>query len=179
MEPTPPPSAESLRPSFIAVQPSPEFSFSRLDRSKSAKRPVAFDFVDVDDRFPLSNGESSNTIRRSEGFGMDFSSVRSTRRCVIDLSDSEDDEIHHRDRSEFSRRSHIAPNLRSQQGNNHLLRQSSHKAGSVTVTPSPDPAALQSEINSLREKIEIFEEKRKRKQVSQLDLAFVGAVKFL
>lgn len=104
---------------------------------------------------------------------MDFSSVRSTRRCVIDLSDSEDDEVHHRDRSDSSRRSHI----RSQQGNNLLLRQSSHKAGSVTVTSSPDPAALQSEINSLREKIEIFEEKRKRKQVSQLDLASVGTVK--
>lgn len=109
---------------------------------------------------------------------MDFSSVRSTRRCVIDLSDSEDDEVH-RDRSEYSRRSHIASNLRSQQGNSLLLRQSSHKAGSVTVTPSPDPAALQSEINSLREKIEIFEEKRKRKQVSQLGLAFVGAIKSL
>jgi len=112
---------------------------------------------------------------------MDFSSIRSIRRCVIDLSDSEDDEGHYRDRSEFSRRSHIVPDPRPQHSNNLFSRQStfqsSNKIGSVTVTPPPDPAALQSEIKSLREKIEIFEEKRKRKLVSQLNLASMGAVK--
>jgi hypothetical protein len=166
---TPPSYSDSITTSTTPVQPSPELPLNRSNRSKGARRPVAFDFVDVEERVSSPNSESSSMSRQARSSGMNFSTV-TMRRCVIDLSDSEDDEGHFRS-SEFSKRSQTVPNVRSQNGKNHFSSrsspalQSAPKARSATVTPSPDPTALQIEINNLREKIGVFEEKRKRKMV--------------
>ncbi|KAF5360366.1 hypothetical protein D9756_004912 [Leucocoprinus leucothites] len=175
-DPTPSPPANNITTSSTPVQQSPELSFGRLGRSKGVKRPVAFDFVDVEDRY-LSKANSSILARRIEGPGMNFSSIKSSRRCVIDLSDSEDDDTPYYVSSEFSKRSHTVPTLRAQHNHNNFSSrlspafQAPNKARSATVTPSPDPAVLQLEINNLREKIGFFEEKQKRKMLAKLNTA--------
>jgi hypothetical protein len=78
---------------------SPAYDTNGLQR-RGTKRPVAADFVDFDhgpgpSRAPLGNGYSSNgyiqplpLLRRKAG---SFAGVSGMRRCVIELSDSEDD----------------------------------------------------------------------------------------
>lgn len=57
---------------------------------RRSKRPVAADFVDSELRSPKSNGVANGrgAMRRQAG---SFATVSTMRRCVIDLSDSEND----------------------------------------------------------------------------------------
>ncbi|KAG1745966.1 uncharacterized protein EDB91DRAFT_1119873 [Suillus paluster] len=88
--------SNSTTPSFTSTTPG--YDTNGLQR-RGTKRPVAADFVDFDhgsgtSRFASGNGYSSNgythpnLIRRNTG---SFAGVSGMRRCVIELSDSEDD----------------------------------------------------------------------------------------
>jgi len=88
---------DSTTPTFSSTTPG--YDTNGLQR-RGTKRPVAADFVDFDhgpgtSRVPSGNGYSSNgyiqpnpLLRRNTG---SFAGVSGMRRCVIDLSDSEDD----------------------------------------------------------------------------------------
>ncbi|OJA12098.1 hypothetical protein AZE42_03444 [Rhizopogon vesiculosus] len=89
--------SSSAAPNFAST--SPAYDTNGLQR-RGTKRPVAADFVDFDhgpgtSRAPSGNGYSSNgyiqpvpLLRRKAG---SFAGVSGVRRCVIELSDSEDD----------------------------------------------------------------------------------------
>ncbi|OAX37085.1 hypothetical protein K503DRAFT_256792 [Rhizopogon vinicolor AM-OR11-026] len=89
--------SSSAAPNFASTNPA--YDSNGLQR-RGTKRPVAADFVDFDhgpgtSRAPSGNGYSSNgyiqpipLLRRKAG---SFAGVSGVRRCVIELSDSEDD----------------------------------------------------------------------------------------
>lgn len=170
---TPPSSANSITtPSTQTLIP-PESAFTRLSRNRGARRPVASDFVDVEDvRSSTSNSGPSNMTKRKTRFGMDFSNIGSMRRCIIDLSDSEDDG-HFPDNTELSKRSQTTPAIRTNYSSNTPRISSrssptpfaSAKARSTTVTPSPEASALELQILKMREEIAQMEQNVKRKAV--------------
>lgn len=161
---TPPSSADS-NPSFPTQAQLPaESAFTRPPRSRGARRPVASDFVDVEDSLSSSNGEPSLNSRRSRS-GMDFSSIVSMRRCIIDLSDSEDDEFH-RDPPSFAKRA-VPRSSHTSRISSRSSPVPSHpnRARSANVTPSPEATALELQILKMREEIAQMEQNMKRKAV--------------
>ncbi|KAH7928426.1 hypothetical protein BV22DRAFT_206888 [Leucogyrophana mollusca] len=99
---TPPDVSDVGGPSFSSYE-SPRVDFdvdSHYPQRRGTKRPVAADFVDFDNASGPSRNHASNG-HSNGGFGYlnplarrktgSFASVSGMRRCVIDLSDSEDD----------------------------------------------------------------------------------------
>lgn len=175
---TPPLSADSNTMLSPQVQLPSEAAFTRRGRGRGARRPVASDFVDVEDAHS-SNGDSSMTRRRTRS-GMNFSNVTSMRRCIIDLSDSEDDDYPHSSpelikRSPTSRAQHSSGTSRLPSRSSPAPL-SSTKARSATVTPSPEASALELQILKMREEIAQMEQNMKRKAVSLLCLLPVSAL---
>ncbi|KAF9450572.1 hypothetical protein P691DRAFT_810105 [Macrolepiota fuliginosa MF-IS2] len=168
---TPPSSGDSITSFSAQVQLPSEFAFNRPSRNRGTRRPVASDFVDVEDGHPSTSGFGSSAIKRKLQSGMNFSNI-GMRRCIIDLSDSEDDEHDF----EFLKRSQTAPALRAGQNFNVSRVSASSpapaattKARSSTVTPSPEASALELQILKMREEIAQKEQNRKRKALAKLN----------
>ena len=137
---------------------------SIASQRRGAKRPVAADFVDAErshtySYYPsFSNGQSqtypSHANRKIGG----FAGITSTRRCVIDLSDSEDE-----DYSEDT----DAPQLRSLLSSRHGSFNSYFAVNgqfSTTNTPPPPGGNSLSSATLLEKELEI---KRMREMIAQ------------
>lgn len=161
---TPPSSGDSSSSFPAQVQLPSESTFVRPYRNRGVRRPVASDFVDVEDSLSSSNGEPSLNSRRSRS-SMNFSNIVSMRRCIIDLSDSEDDDSYP-DPLNFAKRavprsSHVSRNS----SRSSPIPPHSNRARLANVTPSPEATALELQILKMREEIAQMEQNIKRKAV--------------
>ncbi|KZT64922.1 hypothetical protein DAEQUDRAFT_569138 [Daedalea quercina L-15889] len=171
--------------SFESVAPGPDPIRHAQPVRRGTKRPVAADFDD-DARPHISRPPSSHTSRGVNGNPYhqpsfkrnvgSFVGLSNMRRCVIDLSDSEDDEEEEGAIPTTSRRenssgpSRLSAPTRSgpQSGPSVPVRRSPPSRNSATPTAVLTPAALQEkeeEIRKMRELIAQREQNRLRKQV--------------
>jgi hypothetical protein len=87
------------------------------------------------------------------------------RRCIIDLSDSEDDE-YHLDPLSFAKRAVPRSSHTSRiPSRSSPVPSHSNRARSSNVTPSPEATALELRITKMREEIAQMEQNMKRKAV--------------
>lgn len=133
---------------------------------RGTKRPVAADFVDYEGEVSMGHNGYGNAVppfsRRKLG---SFASVSGMRRCVIDVSDSEEDGS---EENSIYRSSVHSPAPAPARQSSWLF-----PAALDTVTPPPGGVVLQSadllqkeqEIKKMREMIAQREQNRKRKLV--------------
>jgi hypothetical protein len=143
---------------------------------RGTKRPVAADFVDFEQspRNSNMNGGSYSTQRRKTQAG--FASVSEMRRCVIDLSDSEDDGVAEPVTSDYSasnqepkvvlvaRRLTPAAAISSGSGSS---TPASTLAPAVTMT-TLSPAALTEKEQEIRRMKELIREREERGRMKRL-----------
>ncbi|KAK2465365.1 hypothetical protein APHAL10511_002719 [Amanita phalloides] len=132
-----PPPTEALRPGIEKSDSISSVNSSTSTASRrGTKRPVASDFVDLDTH-PRMNGSRYSYARKS---AIDFGSVSNgNRRCVIDLSDSEEE---------------TEGMLRPDDGG---------EQGSMDPTPGSSTSQLELEIQRMKELIAMKERERLKK----------------
>lgn len=133
------------------------------------KRPVASDFVDLDptpQSGSVTPSAQQSVLRKPRPFNS-FAALSTMRRCVIDISDSEDDEDESSSTTEFDRLSTMRRlTLRPSPSSNvgpPRLQKDTPTAVSTTRTTVPSPAMLaekEREIQRMRELIAKREQKR-------------------
>ena len=148
---------------------------STAPQRRGAKRPVAADFVDAERShvhlyYPqFSNGQSQTYPPYANRKTGGFAGITSTRRCVIDLSDSEDED--------YLEGTSAAPQPRSLPPSRHGSFNSHFTNGQFSATNTPPPLSGNSlsnatllekelEIKRMREMIAHKEQMRLRKLVS-------------
>lgn len=184
--------SSSTTPTFAYTTPA--YDTNGLQR-RGTKRPVAADFVDFDhgsgpSRAPSGNGYSSNgyihpipLLRRKTG---SFAGVSGMRRCVIELSDSEDDGdgegIGGAALYDSLSYSPMIASARPRLGGNGASYSFSNGEGRSTPPNAPlgmSPAALaekEEEIKKMRQMIAQREELRQRKLAAVRSVFGVSAV---
>ena len=149
----------------------PEASIA--SQRRGTKRPVAADFVDAERAHthsyypPFSNGQSYSYANRKIG---GFAGITSTRRCVIDLSDSEGED--YSDGMGMPPQPRSLPTSRHGSFNSHFT--ANGQFGTTNTPPSPGLNSLSGatllekelEIKRMREMIAQKEQMRLRKLVS-------------
>ena len=167
--------AESLRPaiektdsvSSVGSSASATREHARHDSQsrRGAKRPVASDFVDLDTNSRISGANESgykrhHLSRRKVAAAIDFANVSNgNRRCVIDLSDSEE---------ETEDMLQLASDYRPEKGSSIPTPGSS---STPPIVPSPsltpggikEPSELELEIQRMKELIAMKERERLKK----------------
>jgi hypothetical protein len=160
------------------IPPGQDFQQSESVR-RGTKRPVASDFVDFESAPPRPNsgyangGASQPPSLRRKTTGS-FASVSGMRRCVIDLSDSEDDgngEVHHAEGERGQRiysplptRAHTTPSMPhiATGGDWAPLQYNALNGNSGTQSPAA-LFAKEEEIKKMRELIAMREQSRLKK----------------
>lgn len=150
---------------------------ARAPLRRGTKRPVASDFVDFDSsprkhttlsriERPNGNNQPSGITRRLKT-GASFHNIGVSRRCVIDLSDSEDDGEHYPPGSQPQQRVFEEPAWH----NKEIGKQQSSYPSPVPLKPSDamTPAALaqkELEIRKMRELIARREEETRLRKLA-------------
>ncbi|KAF8627471.1 hypothetical protein AX17_006283 [Amanita inopinata Kibby_2008] len=179
-------SSDSLSSSVGSSMKEYVYKFAKHDYQavrRGSKRPVASDFVDLLDLHPRfggtnyhSGGASLNPIARRKAAVINFGGVSSShRRCVIDLSDSEEETEDVlririvRDRDGAEQRSSVASPGSSG------MRDSTERATPPVISfPGvihggiKEPSLLELEIQKMKELIEKKEQARRRKLAERI-----------
>ncbi|KZP33405.1 hypothetical protein FIBSPDRAFT_306125 [Athelia psychrophila] len=175
---TPPRSASSTGPADADINRSMTGDISSgSDRQhdenvrRGTKRPVASDFVDFEPGPQRSTHASSNggaqppSLRRKTTGS--FASVSGMRRCVIDLSDSEDDgegDAHHGESLRGSRQYSPVPTRASiPSGGNGSWNQQQHRSNGHRNQSPAELYAKEEEIKQMKELIAQREQSRLKK----------------
>lgn len=135
---------------------------------RGTKRPVAADFVDAERSHPhahypsFPNGQSQTYPSYAKRKTGGFAGITSARRCVIDLSDSEDEE--YSEDADAPPRPRSLPPTRHGSFNSHFTTNGPFSGTNTTNTPPPTGGNLLPGASLFEKELEI---KRMREMIAQ------------
>ncbi|KII90973.1 hypothetical protein PLICRDRAFT_52645 [Plicaturopsis crispa FD-325 SS-3] len=136
---------------------------------RGTKRPVAADFVDLEPRPPshngYANGHNNPLTRRKTG---SFASVSGMRRCVIDLSDSEDEGGEVDDQGHNSRHPVLQPSRMGSDTPQYRISTPPYQTVAPSTMSTMSPAALHEKELEIRHMRELIAKKREETRLKKL-----------